>query len=126
MTKLVFLVEYTSLARWNSIFRTKKINFCIIIVLKIYIGPKQELARSNINLKNVNLLTNINELDKNILVKVRSTGKLLDAKVDIKDNENVKVNLLKPEYGISPGQACVFYKKDQFGHKVLGGGWIKD
>ena len=74
----------------------------------------------------VNLLTNINELDKNILVKVRSTGKLLDAKVDIKDNENVKVNLLKPEYGISPGQACVFYKKDQFGHKVLGGGWIKD
>ena len=93
---------------------------------EIYIGPKEELARSNINLKNVNLLTNINELDKNILVKVRSTGKLLDAKVDIKDNENVKVNLLKPEYGISPGQACVFYKKDQFGHKVLGGGWIKD
>ena len=75
---------------------------------EIYIGPKEELARSNINLKNVNLLTNINELDKNILVKVRSTGKLLDAKVDIKDNENVKVNLLKPEYGISPGQACVF------------------
>ena len=93
---------------------------------EIYIGPKEELARSNINLKNVNLLTNINELDKNILVKVRSTGKLLDAKVDIKDNENVNVNLLKPEYGISPGQACVFYKKDHFGHKVLGGGWIKD
>ena len=47
-------------------------------------------------------------------------------KINIEDNENVKVNLLKPEYGISPGQACVFYKKDQFGHKVLGGGWIKD
>ena len=92
---------------------------------EIYIGPKEELARSNINLKNVNLLTNINELDKNILVKVRSTGKLLDAKVDIKDNENVKVNLLKPEYGISPGQACVFYKKDSYGTRVLGGGWIK-
>ena len=24
----------------------------------------------------------------------------------------------------SPGQACVFYKKDNFGYKVLGGGWI--
>ncbi len=93
---------------------------------EIYIGPKEELARSNINLKNVNLLTDKKELSKNVLVKVRSTGKLLDAKVDIEDNENVKVNLLKPEYGISPGQACVFYKKDQFGHKVLGGGWIKD
>ncbi len=93
---------------------------------EIYIGPKEELARSNINLKNVNLLTDKKELGKNVLVKVRSTGKLLDAKVDIEDNENVTVNLLKPEYGISPGQACVFYKKDQFGHKVLGGGWIKD
>ena len=44
----------------------------------------------------------------------------------VEDNNNVKVSLLKPEYGISPGQACVFYKKDHFGHKVLGGGWIKD
>ena len=25
---------------------------------------------------------------------------------------------------VSPGQACVFYKKDNFGDKVLGGGWI--
>jgi len=32
--------------------------------------------------------------------------------------------LVHPEDGISPGQACVFYCKDQFGHKVLGGGWI--
>ena len=37
-----------------------------------------------------------------------------------------KVNLAIPEDGISPGQACVFYRKDQFGHKVLGGGWIKE
>ena len=29
-----------------------------------------------------------------------------------------------PEDGISPGQACVFYKKDHVGYKVLGGGWI--
>ena len=30
------------------------------------------------------------------------------------------------EDGISPGQACVFYKKDEIGYKVLGGGWIKN
>ena len=93
---------------------------------EIYIGPKEELAKTDINLKNLNLLTNKEELNENILVKVRSTGKLLDAKVDIDNNNNAKVSLLKPEYGISPGQACVFYKRDQFGHKVLGGGWIKD
>ena len=39
---------------------------------------------------------------------------------------NARVNLSIPEDGISPGQACVFYRKDQFGHKVLGGGWIKE
>ncbi len=35
------------------------------------------------------------------------------------------VNLEEFEDGISPGQACVFYNKDKFGLKVLGGGWIK-
>ena len=49
-----------------------------------------------------------------------------EANVDFQNNNDAKVNLFSPEYGISPGQACVFYKKDQFGHKVLGGGWIKD
>ena len=66
------------------------------------------------------------EFNQKILVKVRSTGKLLEANVDFQNNNDAKVNLLSPEYGISPGQACVFYKKDQYGHKVLGGGWIKD
>ena len=55
---------------------------------------------------------------------MRSTGNLLEAKVNLKDNNTAKVNLVIPEDGISPGQACVFYSKDQFGHKVLGGGWI--
>ena len=36
-----------------------------------------------------------------------------------------ELNLLEDEYGISPGQACVFYSKDEFGDKVLGGGWIR-
>ena len=63
---------------------------------------------------------------KKILVKVRSTGKLLNAKVNLFNNNNAEVNLVNSEDGISPGQACVFYKKDQYGHKVLGGGWIKE
>ena len=35
-----------------------------------------------------------------------------------------EVNLMEDEIGVSPGQACVFYSKDKFGDKVLGGGWI--
>ena len=74
---------------------------------------------------NLNLLTDKKDLDQNIFVKVRSTGSLLEAKVDLKDNNIAQVTLVNFEDGISPGQACVFYNKDQFGHKVLGGGWIK-
>ena len=64
--------------------------------------------------------------DEEILVKVRSTGKLLNAKIDLIDKKKAQVILKNLEDGISPGQACVFYKKDNFGYKVLGGGWIKN
>ena len=41
----------------------------------------------------------------------------------VEKNES-EVNLEENETGISPGQACVFYSKNKFGDKVLGGGWI--
>ena len=66
------------------------------------------------------------EFDKGIFVKVRSTGKLLKSKINIQNFDEAEVNLEIPEDGISPGQACVFYKKDNLGYKVLGGGWIKN
>ena len=93
---------------------------------EIIVGPKENLGKKDISLKDLNLLTDKKDLDQNIFVKVRSTGNLLEAKVDLKENNTAHVNLLNPEDGISPGQACVFYSKDQFGHKVLGGGWIKE
>ena len=68
----------------------------------------------------------IKNFKQDILVKVRSTGKLLNAKVNFKKDNSVEVNLKEFEDGISPGQACVFYALDQKGYKVLGGGWIKD
>ena len=41
------------------------------------------------------------------------------------NNKFANVNLLEDEYGISPGQACVFYSKNNEGYKVLGGGWVE-
>ena len=93
---------------------------------EIIVGPKEKLGKKNIKLKNLNLLIDKEELDKDILVKVRSTGNLLKAKVVIGEQGGAEVSLHKEEDGISPGQACVFYDKDQHGHKVLGGGWIKE
>ena len=93
---------------------------------EIIVGQKENLGKKNIFLKDLNLLSEQNEFDQNIFVKVRSTGKLLEAKVNIMDQNTAEVNLAESEDGISPGQACVFYNKDQFGYKVLGGGWIKE
>ena len=83
------------------------------------------MGKKEILLKNLNLLVDKNELDNKIFVKVRSTGKLLEAKINIENNNKAQVKLNISEDGISPGQACVFYKKDNLGYKVLGGGWIE-
>ncbi len=82
------------------------------------------MEKKKININNINLLVDKKNLNKDILVKVRSTGKLLDAKINLKDNNSAEINLKELEDGISPGQACVFYDLDKQGHKVLGGGWI--
>jgi tRNA-specific 2-thiouridylase len=92
---------------------------------EIIVGPKERLGKKIIHLRDLNLLVDKKELIKEIFVKVRSTGKLLNAKIDIKDQNTAEVNLKNSEDGISPGQACVFYNKDKNGYKVLGGGWIK-
>jgi len=92
---------------------------------EIIVGPKEKLGKKTIHLRDLNLLVDKKELIKEIFVKVRSTGKLLNARIDIKDQNTAEVNLKDSEDGISPGQACVFYNKDKNGYKVLGGGWIK-
>ena len=91
---------------------------------EIIVGSRDKLGKKNIYINNLNLLVNKSDLNKDILVKVRSTGKLLNAKINLKENNSAEVNLKEFEDGISPGQACVFYDLDKHGHKVLGGGWI--
>jgi len=92
---------------------------------EIIVGSKQYLVKKEIFLKDLNLLGNKREFQREIFVKVRSTGKLLKSKINIINDNEAILNLQEEEYGISPGQACVFYSKDQNGYKVLGGGWIK-
>ena len=93
---------------------------------EIIVGSKQHLVKNKINLKNLNIITNDkNDFKKELFVKVRSTGKLIRAKIDIKET-SANVDLLEDELGIAPGQACVFYSKNNLGYKVLGGGWIKN
>ena len=93
---------------------------------EIIVGEREHLTKTKINLKDLNIITNDKrDFKKELFVKVRSTGKLIKAKINIKDN-TANVNLLEEEQGIAPGQACVFYSKNDLGYKVLGGGWIKN
>ena len=89
----------------------------------IIVGPKESLIIQNIELRDLNILGSGKEFSEPISIKVRSTGRLLKAKVNIK-NKSASVNIIDGEAGISPGQACVFYAKDEVGDKLLGGGWI--
>ena len=90
----------------------------------VIVGQKENLEIKKINLRDLNILASREEFNKNINIKVRSTGKLLKSKVTFKNN-HAEVEILDKETGISPGQACVFYSKDEVGDKVLGGGWIE-
>ncbi len=90
---------------------------------KIIVGPREKLAKYKIYVKDVNLIQSYNK--KKILdveVKVRSGESKISANITLgKSLENTCiVELDKPEFGIAPGQACVFYDQN----KVLGGGWI--
>jgi len=90
---------------------------------EVIVGTKDFLKIKKIYLKNINVLSKSEIENENILIKVRSTGRLIKAKINLINND-AEVNLLENEIGVSPGQACVFYSKNKVGDKVLGGGWI--
>ena len=89
---------------------------------QVVVGSRDDLLIKNIFLKRINYLSKNEELNGDFFVKVRSTGNLLPCKL-LENGE--KVVLKNGEAGVSPGQACVFYKSDDFGIRVFGGGWIE-
>ena len=92
---------------------------------EVIVGKREDLAINKIYLKDVNILDK-KELQKNgLLIKVRSTGRLIKSSINF-SKKFTEVNLKEIETGISPGQACVFYSKNNFGEKMLGGGWIAE
>jgi tRNA-uridine 2-sulfurtransferase len=88
---------------------------------QVIVGPKSALAKTTI------LLQDVNWLGDKILgegipcqVKIRSVHEPIPATVTLLDNNRAQVTLDNPEYGVSAGQACVFYQDN----RVRGGGWI--
>ena len=123
------IINYTIGQRKGICISDKNPLYVIKIIAEkneIIVGSKDHLIKTKVNLKDLNIITNDeSDFTKELFVKVRSTGKLIKAKINIQ-NKSAYVDLLEEEYGIAPGQACVFYAKNNLGFKVLGGGWIKE
>jgi tRNA-specific 2-thiouridylase len=87
---------------------------------RVIVGPREALATRTIRLRDVNWLADCPE-SFDCMVKVRSMRPAVDARVTKVADTGV-VELLSPEESVAPGQACVFYGRDD--SRVLGGGWI--
>jgi tRNA-specific 2-thiouridylase len=89
---------------------------------RVIVAEKEEVRSREVFVKDINYLTEINNLK--IKVRVRSTGKFLDASIERIDDQSVNIILDEEENAVSPGQACVFYHSDKNGTRLVGGGWI--
>ncbi|MEH6790463.1 tRNA 2-thiouridine(34) synthase MnmA [Parasphingorhabdus sp.] len=80
---------------------------------RVVVGPKAALAVASASLRDINWIggDHVGPVE----VKVRSMAKPTLARL-----EGQELQFHNPEFGVSPGQAAVFYHKD----RVLGGGWI--
>lgn len=92
---------------------------------RVIVGPKEMLATRRVPVREINWLGDA-ALDSrpewHVSVKVRSTRPPREAIIRAAGPDRAEVELLSPEEGVSPGQACVFYETG--GSRVLGGGWI--
>ena len=98
---------------------------------RVVVGPREALMTHTVRLRDVNWLGTepLQALAGGngapVEVKVRSTRPPQQAVIGV-DNGEVVVTLIAGEYGISPGQACVFYADDGEAAEVLGGGFIAE
>ncbi|MEM1079478.1 MAG: tRNA 2-thiouridine(34) synthase MnmA [Pseudomonadota bacterium] len=92
---------------------------------RVIVGPKDALSTRTVPLREINWLGDAPLTSRSewpLAVKVRSTRPPREAILRPISETEATVELLTPEEGVSPGQACVFY--DPEGTRVLGGGWI--
>lgn len=91
----------------------------------VIVGPKELLATRTVPIREVNWLGDApfdSRSEWHVGVKVRSTRPPTDAVIRPISATEATVELITAEVGVSPGQACVFYDRDN--SRIYGGGWI--
>jgi tRNA-specific 2-thiouridylase len=96
---------------------------------RVVVGPREALATQVIRVRDVNWLGDgrLEDLPGEgveVAVRVRSTRAPQPALLRLVEGE-AEVELSAGEYGVSPGQACVFYDGAGPRARVLGGGAIR-
>ncbi|HEX2554761.1 MAG TPA: tRNA 2-thiouridine(34) synthase MnmA [Microvirga sp.] len=99
---------------------------------RVVVGPREALATRTIRITDVNWLGDrapqaIGADGIEVAVRVRSTRAPAPAILRFAGDgpaPSAEVELLSPEDGVSPGQACVIYDSDAPRARVLGGGTI--
>ncbi|HAX99015.1 MAG TPA: tRNA 2-thiouridine(34) synthase MnmA [Candidatus Atribacteria bacterium] len=88
----------------------------------VTVGSKEEAFRKELMVSRLNWIS-LMSLDKSIElnVRVRYKHKESPARITPLSQKSVRVEFLKPQMSITPGQAAVFYDGDT----VVGGGWIE-
>jgi len=92
---------------------------------QVVVGPKSLLATRTIPVREINWLGDAplsSRSEWHLAVKVRSTRPPTEAVIRPISDTEASVELITPEEGVSPGQACVFYDPDS--SRIFGGGWI--
>lgn len=92
---------------------------------QVVVGPKDLLSTRTIPVREINWLGDAHftsQKEWHLSVKVRSTRPPREAIIRPLTDTTAEVELLTPEEGVSPGQACVFYSPED--SRIFGGGWI--
>jgi tRNA-specific 2-thiouridylase len=92
---------------------------------QVIVGPRAALSTRKIPVREINWLGDVPFTSRAawpMAVKIRSTRAPREAILHPISETEATVELLQPEDGVSPGQACVFYDPDST--RVMGGGWI--
>ena len=92
---------------------------------QVVVGPKEALSKRVVPVREINWLGDepfTSRPEWHLSVKIRSTRPPREAVIRPISETEAEVELIVPEEGVSPGQACVFY--DPEGSRIYGGGWI--
>ena len=90
-------------------------------------GPREFLSCNKIKISDCNWINDLpQEAEFRVLVKLRNSSKPVIGTIRVNiDNRFAYLSFDKPQFGVSTGQAAVFYNIRESSH-ILGGGWITE